>query len=93
MSPAPNAPKDLFYVGNEKGISLIYDQGQHFNFLDNFAIGQLYEVSVDKRDPYPAHRTDCQSFHPHQVLRRCQEQTIISKSEVMGYNTDLNGAY
>lgn len=44
--------KDRFYIGNDKGISLTHDHGQHFNFFDNFAIGQVYEISVDMRDPY-----------------------------------------
>lgn len=44
--------KDRYYVGNDKGISLTHDHGKHFNFFDNFAIGQIYEVSVDMRDPY-----------------------------------------
>lgn len=44
--------KDRYYVGNDKGASLTHDHGEHFNFFDNFAIGQVYEVSVDTRDPY-----------------------------------------
>ncbi len=44
--------KDRYYIGNDKGVSLTHDHGQHFNFFDNFAIGQIYEVSVDRRDPY-----------------------------------------
>lgn len=44
--------RDRFYVGNDKGISLTHDQGEHFNFFDNLAIGQIYAVSVDLRDPY-----------------------------------------
>jgi len=44
--------RDRFYVGNDKGVSLTHDQGLHFNFFDNFAIGQIYAISVDMRDPY-----------------------------------------
>ncbi len=44
--------KDRYYVGNDKGASLTHDHGQHFNFFDNYAIGQIYEISVDTRDPY-----------------------------------------
>lgn len=44
--------RDRFYVGNDKGVSITHDQGQHFNFFDNFAIGQIYAISVDMRDPY-----------------------------------------
>ncbi len=44
--------KDRYYVGNDKGTSLTHDHGEHFNFFDNYAIGQVYEVSLDTRDPY-----------------------------------------
>ncbi|MGD2245181.1 MAG: hypothetical protein PVI11_01410 [Candidatus Aminicenantes bacterium] len=44
--------KDRYYVGNDKGISLTHDHGQHFNFFDNFCISQIYAVSADLRDPY-----------------------------------------
>jgi hypothetical protein len=47
--------RDRYYVGNDKGVSLTHDHGDHFNFFDNFAIGQVYEVSVDMRDPYYVH--------------------------------------
>jgi len=44
--------KDRYYVGNDKGVSLTHDHGQHFNFFDNFCISQIYAVSADLRDPY-----------------------------------------
>jgi photosystem II stability/assembly factor-like uncharacterized protein len=44
--------KDRYYVGNDKGVSITYDHGEHFNFFDNYAISQIYAVSVDMRDPY-----------------------------------------
>ena len=44
--------KDRYYIGNDKGISLTHDHGQHFNFFDNFCISQIYNVSADLRDPY-----------------------------------------
>jgi len=44
--------KDRYYIGNDKGISLTHDHGDHFNFFDNFCISQIYNVSADNRDPY-----------------------------------------
>lgn len=44
--------KDRYYVGNDKGVSITYDHGEHFNFFDNYAISQIYTVSADMRDPY-----------------------------------------
>lgn len=43
---------DSYYIGNDKGISLTHDHGEHFNFFDNFVISQIYQVSADNRDPY-----------------------------------------
>jgi hypothetical protein len=44
--------KDRYYVGNDKGVSITFDHGEHFNFFDNYAISQVYAVSADMRDPY-----------------------------------------
>jgi photosystem II stability/assembly factor-like uncharacterized protein len=44
--------RDRYYVGNDKGVSITYDHGAHFNFFDNYAISQVYAVSADMRDPY-----------------------------------------
>jgi len=44
--------KDRYYVGNDKGVSITYDHGEHFNFFDNYAISQVYAVSADMQDPY-----------------------------------------
>jgi photosystem II stability/assembly factor-like uncharacterized protein len=46
------ADKDRYYIGNDKGISLTHDHGEHFNFFDNFCISQIYNISADLRDPY-----------------------------------------
>ncbi len=43
---------DRYYIGDDKGLHLTYDHGEHFVFLDNFAIGQYYRIGVDMRDPY-----------------------------------------
>jgi len=44
--------KDRYYVGNDKGVSITHDHGEHFNFFDNYCISQIYAVSADMRDPY-----------------------------------------
>ena len=44
--------RDRYYVGNDKGVSITFDHGKHFNFFDNYAISQIYAVSADMRDPY-----------------------------------------
>jgi len=44
--------KDRYYIGNDKGISITHDHGDHFNFFDNFCISQVYALSADSRDPY-----------------------------------------
>jgi photosystem II stability/assembly factor-like uncharacterized protein len=44
--------EDRYYVGNDKGVSITFDHGEHFNFFDNYAISQVYAVSADMRDPY-----------------------------------------
>ncbi|MCP4725809.1 MAG: hypothetical protein GY863_12270 [bacterium] len=44
--------KDRYYVGNDKGVSITHDHGKNFNFFNNYAIGQIYNVSADMRDPY-----------------------------------------
>lgn len=44
--------KDRYYVGNDKGVSLTHDHGEHYNFFNNYCIAQIYAVSADLRDPY-----------------------------------------
>jgi photosystem II stability/assembly factor-like uncharacterized protein len=41
-----------FYVGNDKGAYVTFDQGRTFVMFDNMAIGQFYAVTLDNRDPY-----------------------------------------
>lgn len=41
-----------FYVGNDKGSYVSFDQGHHFVMFDNMDIGQFYAVTADNRDPY-----------------------------------------
>ncbi len=41
-----------FYVGNDKGSYVTFDDGHHFVMFDNMDIGQFYAVSADMRDPY-----------------------------------------
>jgi photosystem II stability/assembly factor-like uncharacterized protein len=47
----PNAPA-RFYIGNDKGAYLSFDDGQTLTMFDNMAIGQFYAVTLDNRDPY-----------------------------------------
>jgi len=47
----PSDP-DIFYVGNDKGAYVTYDQGYSFIMFDNMDIGQFYAVTADMRDPY-----------------------------------------
>jgi photosystem II stability/assembly factor-like uncharacterized protein len=47
----PSAPQ-RFYVGNDKGSYVTFDQGHHFVMFDNMDIGQFYAATVDMRDPY-----------------------------------------
>jgi len=44
--------KDRYYIGNDKGVSITHDHGTAFNFFNNYAIGQIYAISADMRDPY-----------------------------------------
>ncbi|MGZ5554309.1 MAG: WD40/YVTN/BNR-like repeat-containing protein [Candidatus Aminicenantales bacterium] len=44
--------KDRFYVGQDGGASLTYDQGRTWVFFDNFTAAQFYALSTDMRDPY-----------------------------------------
>jgi photosystem II stability/assembly factor-like uncharacterized protein len=41
-----------FYVGNDKGAYVTFDQGHHFVMFDNMDIGEFYAVTADNRDPY-----------------------------------------
>jgi len=42
----------IFYVGNDKGSYVTYDDGFHFVMFDNMDLGQFYAVTADMRDPY-----------------------------------------
>lgn len=39
-------------VGGDGGIGLSYDEGKHWNFVQNLPLGQYYHVSVDLENPY-----------------------------------------
>jgi photosystem II stability/assembly factor-like uncharacterized protein len=47
----PHNP-NMFYVGNDKGSYVTFDQGHHFIMFDNMDIGEFYAVTADNRDPY-----------------------------------------
>lgn len=44
--------KNRFYVGQDGGASITYDNGKTWVFYDNLCLAQFYAVSVDMRDPY-----------------------------------------
>jgi len=41
-----------FYVGQDGGASITYDNGKTWVFYDNLCLAQFYAVSADMRDPY-----------------------------------------
>jgi hypothetical protein len=47
----PTDPKHLI-VGSDGGVSISWDQGETWDFLDNLAIGQFYAVGFDMAEPY-----------------------------------------
>ena len=44
--------KNRFYVGQDGGASITYDNGKTWVFYDNLCLAQFYAVSADMRDPY-----------------------------------------
>ncbi len=47
----PNDP-DHLYLGGDGGLWESYDRGAAFRKMNNFPIGQFYDLAVDMRDPY-----------------------------------------
>lgn len=47
----PNDPEHLYLAG-DAGLYETYDRGKNFQRINNFLIGQFYDVGVDMRDPY-----------------------------------------
>ncbi len=47
----PNDP-DRMVVGNDGGVAITYDGGGTYDFLNNMALGQFYNVSFDMAVPY-----------------------------------------
>jgi len=43
---------DHIYTGNDGGVTVTRDGGRTWDFLNNFAIGQFYEVAFDYQKPY-----------------------------------------
>ncbi|WP_218081730.1 WD40/YVTN/BNR-like repeat-containing protein [Anthocerotibacter panamensis] len=43
---------NLLVDGNDGGVSISYDRGQKWQFVDNLPVGQFYHVSVDREYPY-----------------------------------------
>ena len=46
------ANPDFMMEGNDGGLSITYDQGKHWRFVQNLPVGQFYHVSVDMDLPY-----------------------------------------
>jgi photosystem II stability/assembly factor-like uncharacterized protein len=48
------SPKDprIVWTGHDGGIDVSYDGGLSWDYLNNMALGQFYQVSVDMRRPY-----------------------------------------
>ena len=48
------SPKDprIVWTGHDGGIDVSYDGGQTWDYLNNMALGQFYQVSADMRRPY-----------------------------------------
>jgi photosystem II stability/assembly factor-like uncharacterized protein len=43
---------NFMVVGGDGGIGISYDEGKHWNFVQNLPLGQYYHVSVDLENPY-----------------------------------------
>ncbi|MFC1477595.1 hypothetical protein ACFL6L_03905 [candidate division KSB1 bacterium] len=44
--------EDIHYTGSDGGVSLSFDGGENYDFLDNFCVSQFYAIAVDMREPY-----------------------------------------
>jgi photosystem II stability/assembly factor-like uncharacterized protein len=47
----PSDPRHIM-LGNDGGVYFTYDEGRHWDYIDNLPIGQFYDVAVDAREPY-----------------------------------------
>ncbi len=47
----PDNPRQLV-LGSDGGVSVSFDRGRNWRFLDNLPIGQFYEIGVDDEEPY-----------------------------------------
>ena len=47
-------PKDpnRMWQGQDGGIAVSYDRGEHWEYVNNIPIGQFYQVAVDNRQPF-----------------------------------------
>jgi photosystem II stability/assembly factor-like uncharacterized protein len=43
---------DFMVVGGDGGIGISYDEGKHWNFIQNLPLGQYYHINVDLENPY-----------------------------------------
>jgi photosystem II stability/assembly factor-like uncharacterized protein len=47
----PNNPRHVV-TGNDGGVGISYDRGEHWDWLDNMDLGQFYHVGYDMDSPY-----------------------------------------
>lgn len=47
----PHQPEHMM-LGNDGGVYFTYDGARHWDYINNIPIGQLYDIAVDRRDPY-----------------------------------------
>jgi photosystem II stability/assembly factor-like uncharacterized protein len=43
---------EFMVVGGDGGIGISYDEGKHWNFVQNLPLGQYYHINVDLENPY-----------------------------------------
>jgi photosystem II stability/assembly factor-like uncharacterized protein len=43
---------NFMVVGGDGGIGISYDEGKHWNFVQNLPLGQYYHINVDLENPY-----------------------------------------
>ena len=47
----PTNPRHVM-TGNDGGVGISYDRGDHWDWLDNMDLGQFYHVGYDMDSPY-----------------------------------------
>ncbi len=47
----PEDPSRM-WQGQDGGVSVSHDRGEHWDYVNNFAIGQFYQIYADNREPF-----------------------------------------